>query len=166
MRKPWTKNKIFDTVDEQVDDTKICIKKIIHNCSSIKDTSKDELFTNIRKLCSERKYEFCQSRHRTLTGKGDEIYLIRQYEDEISEMKRELSHIYDSLLQLKLDESHDLCVLHSTLKGEMFGSSLRLKELNHKITVTASKAVESGVRLPKLKTPWKSVKLESVLGAI
>ena len=35
---------IFDTVDEQVDDTKVRIKKIIHNCSSVKDTSKDELF--------------------------------------------------------------------------------------------------------------------------
>ena len=32
---------IFDTVDEQVDDTKVRIKKIIHNCSSVKDTSKE-----------------------------------------------------------------------------------------------------------------------------
>ena len=43
---------IFDTVDEQVDDTKVRIKKIIHNCSSVKDTSKDELFFITRKLSS------------------------------------------------------------------------------------------------------------------
>ena len=44
---------VFDTVDEQVDDTKIRIKKVIHHCgSSIKDTSKDELFFVTRKLCS------------------------------------------------------------------------------------------------------------------
>ena len=54
---------------------------------------------------------------------------------------------------LKLEESHDLCVLHSTLKGEIFESSLRLKELSHKITVATSEHVESGVRLPKLETP-------------
>ena len=88
-----------------------------------------------------------------LTGKDDEIHLISQYEDEISEMKRELSNIYDSLLQLKLDESHDLCANHSTLKGEIFESSLKLNELSHKIAVAASETVGSGVRLPKLETP-------------
>ena len=55
-----------------------------------------------------------------LSGKDDEIHLIRQYEDEISEMKGELSHIHNSLLQLKLDESHELCIFHSTLKGDIF----------------------------------------------
>ena len=48
--KALTKEQIFITVDEQVDDTKIRIKRIIHNCSSIKDTSKDELFFVSRKL--------------------------------------------------------------------------------------------------------------------
>ena len=43
---------IFDTVDEQVDDTKIRLKKIIHSCSSMKDTPKDELFFITRKLSS------------------------------------------------------------------------------------------------------------------
>ena len=60
-----------------------------------------------------------------LTGEDIEIHLIHQYKDEISEMKRELSGIYDLLLQLKLDESHDLCVLHSTLKGDIFESSMK-----------------------------------------
>ena len=69
-----------------------------------------------------------------LSGEDNEIHLIRQYEDGIAEIK-ELSHIYDSLLQLRLGESHDLCVLHSTLKGEIFESSLKLKELKHKIAV-------------------------------
>ena len=90
-----------------------------------------------------------------LTGKDGEIHFIRQYEHEISEMKRELSDIYDSVLQLKLEESHSLCVLHSTLKREMFESSLKVKELRYKITVATSEAVGSGahVRLPKLGTP-------------
>ena len=89
-----------------------------------------------------------------LSGKDDEIHLICQYEDEIAEIKKELSRIYDSLLQLRLDKSHDPCVCHSTLKGEIFESSLKLKELNHKIAVKAtSETVESGVRLPKLETP-------------
>lgn len=144
---------IFDTVDEQVDEAKVRIKKIIHTCGSTKDASKDELFFVTRKLSAVKgNMDSAKSGIQPLTGKDDEVHLIRQYEDEILEMKRELSHVYDSLLQLKLDESHDLCVLHSTLKREMFESSLRLKELNHKITVAASEAVESGVRLPKLET--------------
>ena len=160
---------IFDTVDEQVDDTKVRIKKIIHNCSSVKDTSKDELFFITRKLSSVKgNMDSAKAGIEPLTGKVDEIHLIRQYEDEISEMKRELSHIHDSLLQLKLDESHDLCILHSTLKGEIFESSLRLRQLSHKITVAASETVESGVRLPKLETPKFDGNLLnwSVLGAI
>ena len=59
-------------------------------------------------------------------------------------------NIYDSLLQLKLDESHNLCMLHLTLKGEIFESLLRPKELSHKIAVAASETVE---RECKLKTP-------------
>ena len=41
---------IFDTVDEQVDDTKIRIKKIIRSCNSAAETSKDDLFFVTRKL--------------------------------------------------------------------------------------------------------------------
>ena len=145
---------MFITVDEQVDDTKICIKRIIHNCSSIKDTSKDEQFFVSRNLSAvKRNMDSAKAGIEPLTGKDDKIHLIRQYKDEISEMKKELSYIYDSLLQLKVDKLHDLCVLHSTFKGEMFESSLRLKELNHKITVAASGAVESRVRLPKTRNP-------------
>jgi hypothetical protein len=146
---------VFDMVDEQVDDTKIRIKKIIHNCScSMKDTSKDELFFVTRKLSAVKgNLDTAKAGIAPLTGKDGEIHLIRQYEDEISEMKRELSDIYDSLLQLRLDESHSLCILHSTLKGEFFESSLKLKELTYKITAATSEAVGSGVRLPKLETP-------------
>ena len=142
---------IFDTVDEQVDDTKIRIKKIIRSCNSATETSKDDLFFVSRKLSTVKgNMVSIKAGIQPLSGKDDEI---RQYEDDISEMKRELSHIYDSLLQLKLDESHDLCANHSTLKGEIFESSLKLKELSHKIAVVASETVGSRVRLPKLETP-------------
>ena len=145
---------IFDTVDEQVDDTKIHIKKIIRSCNSATETSKDDLFFVTRKLSTVKgNMVSIKAGIQPLTGKDDEIHLIRQYEEEISEMKRELSHIYDSLLQLKLDESHNLCANHSTLKGEIFESSLKLKELSHKIAVAASETVGSGVRLSKLETP-------------
>ena len=133
---------------------KIRIKKIIRSCNSAAETSKDDLFFVTRKLSTVKgNMVSIKAGIQPLTGKDDEIHLICQYEDEISEMKRELSNIYDSLLQLKLDESHDLCANHSTLKGEIFESSLKLKELSHKIAVAASETVGSGVRLLKLETP-------------
>ena len=145
---------VSDTVNEQVDDTKIYIKKIIHNCTTSKEGSKDELFFVTRKLSTVKgNLDSAKAGIQPLTGKSDEIHLIHQYTDEISEIKRELSGIYDSLLQPKLDESHNLCVLHSTLKGEIFQNSLKLKELSHISTVATSTPFDSGVRLPKLETP-------------
>jgi hypothetical protein len=75
---------VFDMVDEQVDDTKIRIKKIIHNCScSMKDTSKDELFFVTRKLSAAKgNLDSAKAGIASLTGKDGEIHLIRQYEDE------------------------------------------------------------------------------------
>ena len=85
---------IFDTVDEQVNDTKIHIKKIIDNCSSTKDTSKDELFVITRKLSAVKgNMDSAKAGIEPLTGKDDELHLIHQYEEEILEMKIELSHI-------------------------------------------------------------------------
>ena len=68
-----------------MDHTKI---RIIHNCSSIKDTSRDELFFVTRKLSAIENVDSAKAGIEPLTGKDDEIHLISQYEDEISEMKR------------------------------------------------------------------------------
>ena len=62
---------VFDTVDEQVDDTKIRIKKILHKCNAAKETSSDELFFCYKKTIGNKgKFGYCQSWHSSPIREG------------------------------------------------------------------------------------------------
>ena len=67
-------------MDEQLDDTKICIRKILHKCSAAKETSMDEQFFVTRKLSAIKgNLDSAKAGIHPLAGKDDEIHLIRQY---------------------------------------------------------------------------------------
>lgn len=99
---------------------------------------------------------------------GDEC-LIRQHEEQLLELKTELSDISKSLLSLDLEEGDELVQLQAVLSKDVFNHSLKLKRmisaLKSAVTPTSSSTPDSkGVKLPKIDVPvfngnilnWKS----------
>lgn len=78
--------------------------------------------------------------------------LLRQYEEQLSDVKRDLSDIRNALLPLDL-EADELYVTQTTLKKKVFDHSLQIKKLLHHSSNTSSPSDSQGVKLPKLDVP-------------
>ncbi len=95
---------------------------------------------------------------RRLTTESAELHLLHQYQDHISDCKKELGEIRQTLLSLGLREGDELETSINSLEREVFDCSLQLKKLiltpatppiYGLNTTTASR----GVRLPKIDVP-------------
>ena len=86
-----------------------------------------------------------------------DVCLLRQYEEELSDCKKQLADVRNSLMSLDLEESDELSTLQATLEGEIFDCSLRVKKLllasTHKSGSPTSSSDGKGVKLPKLDVP-------------
>ncbi len=75
----------------------------------------------------------------------------------ISDCKKELTDMRNSLLSLDLAETDELSTLQASLKGEIFASSLQVKKLLlrslHKTDSSPSSSGGRRVKLPKLDVP-------------
>ena len=90
--------------------------------------------------------------------------LIRQREEQLHEMKLELSDIGKSSFIVSLDEKDELSVIQSSIDTTLFDTSLKIKHFLAKLSADATTADTHGVKLPKIDVPtfsgdllrWKS----------
>ena len=86
-----------------------------------------------------------------------DVCLLRQYEEELSDCKKQLADVRNSLMSLDLEELDELSTLQATLEGEIFDCSVRVKKLllasTHKSSSPTSPSDGKGVKLPKLDVP-------------
>ena len=90
--------------------------------------------------------------------------LIRQREEQLHEMKLELSDIGKSSFIISLDDKDELSVIQSNIDEALFDTSLKMKRFLAKLTADAITADTHGVKLPKIDVPtfygdllmWKS----------
>ena len=101
---------------------------------------------------------------KALTSDSGDSCLIHRFEEQVFDLKKELSSVRDSLLPLDLDDSDEPSLSLAKLEKMLFDCSLDLKRLL-KSRVSESSACDSkGVKLPKLDVPtfngktlnWKS----------
>ena len=88
-----------------------------------------------------------------LKGDSDDAFVLRQYEEQLTDHKKELSDIRTSLLSIDLEDGDELNTSQASLDKALFDCSLlikkSLKPLAHETTPIDSK----GVKLPKLDVP-------------
>ena len=85
----------------------------------------------------------------------DDLSLVDQHRERLTDHKTELAAIYDNLLSLDLEEGDDLFALHARLEKLFFRCSHQAKrQLSLSSKPATSPAVDSkGVKLPKLDVP-------------
>ena len=92
-----------------------------------------------------------------LSGGPDDVCLLRQYEEQLRNLKAELGDVYRVLLSLGLEESNELYTSQTQLDKELFDCSLKIKRLlfpsGHSLDSTPSSLDGKGVKLPKLDVP-------------
>ena len=154
---------ILDEHDDEISALAVRLQKLIATCSTIADP-------DVRKIPSRRLTRLDKSlssiadQVESLTGDSSNTCLIHQYEEQVSDLKKELASVRDSLLSLDLDDSDELYVTVAKIEKSIFDCSLNLKKLL-KSSVAETPTLDSkGVKLPKLDVPtfngdilnWKS----------
>ena len=75
--------------------------------------------------------------------------VLRQYDEQLIDIKKELTDIRNSLLPLDLDETN---TSQATLEKTVFDCSLQIKKLLHQSTEASSSTSDGkGVKVPKLE---------------
>ena len=87
----------------------------------------------------------------------DDVPLLEQYQEKMSDIKKSLSAVDEELVTLDLDDDHDLVVQHAELEKLHFNCSHSIKKLlsfcttrSVKVSATTS---EKTSKLPKLDVP-------------
>ena len=84
-----------------------------------------------------------------------DVCLVRQRQEQLRELKQELTDISRALLSQDIDERDDLMITQSTLETAIFDSSLKLKRTLSALERTSASAARDGggVKLPKIDVP-------------
>lgn len=95
---------------------------------------------------------------RRLTGDPSEVHMVYLYQEQLSDLKRELSDLRNEALVIADDTSDPLCTAIQERDGEIFDMSVKVKKLLY-LPSLASEAAGSltpeprGVKLPKIDVP-------------
>ena len=83
--------------------------------------------------------------------------LLAQFEEQLRDLKSELSGVSDSILNMDLDETDAITKSHDAMEKEMFNCGLKIKQLlslTHTPSVASTPvSTDKGVKLPKLDVP-------------
>ena len=141
----------LDQHDDLVAELTARIEQLIRLCSSASDASP-------RKIASRRhahlKKTLSSMKEAISADDDDDPCLLRQYEEQLGDVKGQLSDIRNSLLHLSLEETDELYTTQAALETEVFDTSLSIKKSLHRPSDTPSSSSDGkGVKLPKLDVP-------------
>lgn len=145
---------VLDEHDDDVANLASRIKLLITACSSSQESSSRRLasrrLTHLAKNLSSIRDEISP-----LSTDTDDICLLRQYQEQLQDFKKELGDIHKDLLSLDLDDGDETCKLQRQLDKEIFECSLSIRKLllptSHPSDPAAPPA--EGVKLQKLDVP-------------
>jgi len=77
----------------------------------------------------ERGLRFTDEAISAMSEETADIPLVQQHQEQLSDYKRDLAILYDSLVELDPGEEDELLTLHSRLEEALFGCSHKVKQL-------------------------------------
>ena len=153
---------VLDEHDEIVADLLARLDVILTRLSSPEDDPRETSKKRLARL--EKKLSSVVIEVGKFDSKSVDRCLIRQREEQLHEMKQELSDIGKSSFVVNLDEKDELSVIQTKIDSTLFDTSLNIKRFLAKLSSDAAAADTPGVKLPKIDVPtfsgdllmWKS----------
>ena len=142
-----TEQEVLDEHDEEVTQLDVRIQHLIATCSPPQDSNSHKLahkrLLRLRKNLSESES--------VLSSDSDDVCMIHQHQEQLSDFKDELIDVRNSLLSLDLKEDDELNKLLIEVERCIFNVSLKIKRLLQ--TLASAAAGGKGIKLPKLEVP-------------
>ena len=149
----------LDQHDDDVTSLAVRLQKLI-TASSATPTNSDHRKVLTRKLQHMEKSVTVMSENvSSLSSRPEDVCRLQQHEEQLSDYKKDLAEIRNSLLSSSIEEGDELLGLHSALEKRLFDCSLQIKELLRpstdppEPTSTPAPSHSKGVKLPRLDTP-------------
>ena len=153
-----TEQNELDDHDDLIAELTVCVDKLITACSSADGTPRK---LAARRLAhAEKSLSDLSAAIHTLSEDPSDTCVLRQYEEQLIDLKGELSDTRSGLLPLDLDDSDDLLVQLASLEKGIFDSSVEVKR---KLSTSSpppplgatlsTSSDRTGVKLPKLDVP-------------
>ena len=155
----------LDTHDETVNDLLTCVDHLI--VSSTTPGGHETLEIAFRRiLCLEQTLTDVGKEVDKLEADPEDISIIKQREEQIRELKQELSDVTRVLVSLGLSDKDELMVRQKALESSLFENSLKLKRMYKDLD--AKPTPDHGIKLPKIAThiQWRHPRMEALLEAI
>ena len=147
---------ILDGHDDEMATLSTRIKQLIAVCDSSSEFGPRKIASR-RLVHLERNLFTVNERIGFLSGGPDDVCLLRQYEEQLCDLKVELGNICSVLLSLGIEESDQLYTSQTQLDKELFDGSLKIKRLlflsGQALDSTLPSSDSKGVKLPKLDVP-------------
>ena len=147
---------ILDGHDNEMATLSTRIKRLIVVCDSSSEFGPSKIASQ-RLVRLGRNLFTVNERIGFLSGGPDDVCLLRQYEEQLRDLKVELGDICSILLSLGIEESDQLYTSQTKLDKELFDCSLKIKRLlflsGQALDSTLPSLNSKGVKLPKLDIP-------------
>ena len=143
---------------EDIDALSVHIERLLHDTKCLSTVSSGEQRSLSRSLAVlEKSLRTINATLESLPPEPDDLALIQQYQEEMSDIKTELATCHDCSFLLELPEDHDLCVKLSELKTLHFYCCHSFKKILNTISSSTSPASTGtdakGLNIPKLEAP-------------
>ena len=154
---------ILDQHDDDIADISIRIEALLLTTAPEPDTRS---VTDDRRVIATRRLKQLQERLTTtdtaissLSADVNDVYQAYLHQDELTDFKRELSHVRSEVVAFVADDSDELTATIRVQERQIFDLSLKIKKLLHNpshvndLMPTAQPSESKGVKLPKIDVP-------------
>ena len=92
-----------------------------------------------------------QTNIRTIPADSTDTHLLRQYEENLADLKTELKDVWEDLLKLGLDGADEAFTQHATVTKELFTCSHLIRKALAERSAPPTPESSKGIKLPKLE---------------
>ncbi len=144
-------HKVLDKHEDDVSSTSVCLQALMKSTLSV-DSSTQSLSRKLSRV--ERCLREAEEALGSMEDSDGKVPLLEQ---QLSDLKKELTTMYEQLVVLDLSDEHDWVTQHAALESLHFKCSHRVRKLlstQRPCTLKPSSASsETGSKLQKLKVP-------------
>ena len=138
---------VLDTHDDEVEQLTTRMQKLVTSGESNLKTAMKRL----RRL--EKSLSSISDSIPFLEPDGDDVCLLQQHQERLTEFKKEHSDVHHSIIELDLDESSDIYVLLDRIEKDILDCALDVRKLLRSQAPATSTTDSKSVKLPKLEVP-------------
>ena len=145
---------ILDCVEEDTDSLRLKLTSLSRAAPPTISKDRETRVIGARLSNLDRRLHSIDEAVSTLDKHTPDQHLVRQYKEQLGDIKRDLHRVHSHMLDIELDSGHAHCGTYSGLDKALLACSLKVSRLSTDGSPVSRATVErEGVKLPKLEVP-------------